>query len=67
MSFNADFLAKANKGYAAAQKALDDDLKKAEQPVESKPAFSFAPPPVKIESKAGVQFALVACRRARAF
>jgi len=52
MSFNADFLAKANKGYAAAQKALDDDLKKAEQPAKSTPSFSFAPPPVKTESKA---------------
>ena len=42
--FSADFLAKANKGYAAAQKALEDDLNKAATPTPAAPAFS-APKP----------------------
>ena len=44
MGFSADFLAKANKGYAAAQKALEDDLNKAATPKPAAPAFS-APKP----------------------
>ena len=39
MSFSADFLAKANKGYAAAQDALEKEL--AEKESESKPTQKF--------------------------
>ena len=61
MSFGADFLAKSQQGYAAAQKALDEDLKKAATPTESKPAFSFAATPTakpaETESKPAFTFA----------
>ena len=40
MSFSADFLAKANAGYSAAQKALEDDLAKATPPPGTPPASS---------------------------
>ena len=42
MGFSADFLAKANQGYAAAQKALEDDLAKATPPPGTPPASSAA-------------------------
>ena len=61
MSFGADFLAKSQQDYAAAQKALDEDLKKATTPTESKPAFSFAATPAtkpaETESKPAFTFA----------
>ncbi|OUS48007.1 hypothetical protein BE221DRAFT_91362 [Ostreococcus tauri] len=40
MSFSADFLAKANAGYSAAQKALEDDLATATPPPGTPPASS---------------------------
>ena len=42
MAFSADFLAKANQGYAAAQKALEEDLAQATPPPGTPPASSAA-------------------------
>ena len=44
MGFSADFLAKSQQGYAAAQKALEDDLQKVATPTTSKSSFTFTPP-----------------------
>ena len=44
MGFSADFLAKSQQGYAAAQKALEDDLQKVATPTTSKSSFAFTPP-----------------------
>ena len=54
--FSADFLAKANKGYAAAQKALEDDLNKAAAPTPSAPAFSAPKPALSAASAPAMGF-----------
>ena len=54
--FSADFLAKANKGYAASQKALEDDLNKAAAPTPSAPAFSAPKPALSAASAPAMGF-----------